>query len=354
MPFSIEPPFLQSFWIFAFVKFEFVNVQDKMTNTFNKIPQTPDEANTLMEQAIEVGDFEAAKEYYHRSEILKNYREEVNLAGTVHNYYVTQQKLSTNMNENFNSYKKQIEEARIKSDKFFQNEYRNLKRKQETELDERLDKWDKDRNSTFNTHEHDYNQTMITARLVAQQKKFDEAIKIRTLAEENLRKKSQERSKEIDAQYRRQCDLLLERQQQEINALAGRRQAELRIFDALSEAAESEALDSYLVNNASAVIGIAKRFQHDSFIPKALSMQTVRSRKLTIKPSHKNLPPERTYLKKMDNIDKALSSPLRQVPGKESSQRFSPSRTLFSKNEDEINESFSLTRSPVLSPYTRK
>lgn len=317
------------------------------------VPQTADEANALMEAAIEDGDFEAAKEYDNQLKILQNFHEELNLAGTVHNYYQRKQVLSNNMENNSLAYKQQIDEGKMKSDQYFQNEFATLRLKQETELDALLDKWDAARNSFYGHQEEEYNQMMVTARLVAQQKKFDEAIKIKTLAERNMKARTKQKFKELDEQYRRQCDLLLKRQQQEINALAGRRQAEVRIFDALFEASETEALDAFLVNNASTVISIANRFKPDSFIPKSLSMQTVRSRPMAPKQSISGIDPEKSYIKRMDTVDRTLSRPLRTAPGRKAS-KFSPSRqVLTTKTEVEVNDSFSLTRSPLSSPISK-
>ncbi|OHT13530.1 hypothetical protein TRFO_03260 [Tritrichomonas foetus] len=324
------------------------------TNPSKKqVPRTAEEANAFMEAAIEAGDFELAKEYNEQVDLLKNFHEELHLAGTVHSYFENKQALSNNMGANYVAYKKQIEEGKKKSDMFFQTEFQYLKEKQEAELDALLDKWDATRNTASEHAEAEYNQMMTTARLIAQQKKFDEAINIRNLAGQKLKSRSKQRIKELDAQFRKQCDLLLQRQQQEINALAGRRLAESRLFDALAEAAESEALDVFLVNNASAVIGIANRFRPDSFIPKSLSMQTVRSRPSAPKQT-KKMNAEKTYLKRMDNVDKTLSTPLRNAPGKKATSKFSPTREVMSKSENEINDSLSLTRSQLSSGISSK
>ena len=321
------------------------------TRLNRQIPRTMNEANALMEAAIESGDFEAAKEYNKHLDILKNFNDEIQLAGTVHNYYTNKQILSNNMGTNYTAYQNQIAEGRRKSDIYFQNEFNNLKRKQEEELDALLDKWDASRNLANDNAEAEFNQMMTTARLIAQQKKFDEAINIRNKASERLKSRTKKKVNVINKQFRHQCDLLLERQQQEINALAGRRQAEVRLFEALAEAAESEALDSFLVNNASAVISIAHNFRPDSFIPKSLSMQTVRS-----KPSAPKIPskPEAdpAYLNHMDNVDKTVSTTLRTAPGARA-VKFSPTRTVIQKKDKVINDSFSLTRSPIISPFRK-
>lgn len=316
------------------------------------VPQTVEEANALLESAIDSGDFEAAKEYDNQLKILQNFHEELNLAGTVHRYYQKKQQLSNNMGANSLAYKQQIEDAKSKSDQYFQGEFCVLRQKQEEELDTLLDKWDSTRNQHYGHQEEEYNQMMVTARLIAQQKKFDEAIKIKTMAERNMKLKTKQKFKEIDDQFRRQCDLLLKRQQQEINALAGRRQAEVRIFDALIEASETEALDAFLVNNATAVLGIANRFRPDSFIPKSLSMQTVRSKPMAPKQPQIYADPEESYLLRMDTVDRTLSRPLRAAPGKKNS-KFSPSRQILTQTEVEVNDSFSLTRSQLSSPISK-
>ena len=321
-------------------------------NAKRPVPQTIEEANALLEAAIDSGNFEAAKEYDNQLKILQNFHEELDLAGTVNNYYKKKQELSNNMGANSLAYKGQIEEAKDKSDQFFQGEFITLKKKQEEELDALLDKWDATRNEYYGHQEEEFNQMMVTARLIAQQKKFDEAIKIRTMAERNMKAKTKQKFKEVDEQFRRQCDLLLKRQQQEINALAGRRQAEMRIFEALVEAAETEALDAFLVNNASAVIGIASRFKPDSFIPKSLSMQTVRSKPMAPKQTLPTLDPEISYMLRMDTIDKTLSRPLRTAPGKRNA-KLSPSRQILTQTEVEVNDSFSLTRSQLSSPISK-
>lgn len=323
------------------------------TNSKRPVPQTIEEANALMEAAIDSGDFEAAKEYDNQLKILQNFQEELHLAGTVHNYYKKKQQLSNNMGANSSAYRQQIEDAKSISDQYFQGEFMALRQKQEAELDALLDKWDAARNEHYGHQEEEYNQMMVTARLIAQQKKFDEAIKIKTLAERNMKAKTKQKFKEIDEQFRRQCDLLLKRQQQEINALAGRRQAEIRIFDALIEASETEALDAFLVNNATAVLGIANRFKPDSFIPKSLSMQTVRSKPMAPKQTQYYIDPEKSYIRRMDVIDETLSKPLRTAPGKKNS-KFSPSRKIFTQTEVDVNDSFSLTRSQLSSPISKQ
>lgn len=309
-------------------------------------PANAAEARELMQNAIEGGDFEGAKEFYNEIDFLQNFQNEYNLARDVHDYYVNKQVISNNLDSNCKIYQQQIAEARSQSNEFFQSEYLLLKEKQETELNNFLDKWETARDKFIDTTEQEYQRTMTTARLIASQLKFDDAIKIRNKAERKLKSGLIESQKECDKHYKRQAALLLERHQLEITALSEKRKVEMKLFDALDEAAESEVLDSFLIKNANAVVEIANRFSPESFIPKSLQMQTVRGKLPPPKsdegsgPVNERLDP--LYFDHMEHLDQTIGASTRSAIGQSSRTVLTKSAVKKGRNNQELSDSFAL------------
>ena len=279
-------------------------------------PKTAAEAEYLMNLAIESGNFEDAKILAQEVESLKNFESELQLAKTVHGYYTDKQKFSNKMDRNYHGYEHQINEAKRNSEEFFRTEFQNLRVQQEEELENVLKKWDNARFDIQGDAEAEYRQTMITAKLLAARMRFDDAIKMKAEAEARLKSKTRKTTREVDLKFNTQCELLLERQESTIKALAERKNAELKLLDALLDASRSQALEFFLMNNANAILEIAARFPPGSSIPKSLQMQTVRGRPMQPKVRTETKPPEKKFMEKMDEVDRTIGYPLKAPIGR--------------------------------------
>ena len=304
-----------------------------------------------MNLAIESGNFEDAKILAQEVESLKNFESELELAKTVHGYYNDKQMFSNNMDRNYRGYEQQINEAKQNSEEFFRNEFQSLRIQQEEELENALRKWDNARFDVQGDAEAEYRQTMITAKLLAGRMRFDDAIKLKAEAEARLKSKMRKTTREIDLKFNTQCELLLERHEHTIRALAERKNAEMKLLDALLDASRSQALEFFLMNNANAVLEIAARFPPGASIPKSLQMQTVRGRPMKPKGPQPEMPvPERKFMKKMDEIDRTIGYPLKAPVGRAppGGHTMRMSTLAATREMTEVSE-LSLTRSPMKS-----
>ena len=316
-------------------------------------PKTAKEARKLMNLAIERGEFEDAKLLAEEISSLENFETELELAKTVYGYYGEKQLFSDNMDRNCKGYEQQISEARKNSQDYFSQEFFKLKEQLEQELDALLEKWDNARVVAQGDAEVEFQQTMTTAKLLASRMRFDEAIKIKNEAEAKLRVRAKNSTRKVDLKFDKQCNLLLDRQLNTIKALAERRNAEMKLFDALLDAAQSQALEMFLQNNANAVIQIAARFSPDASIPKSLQMQTIRGRPMTPKGKTDWQTPERKFMKKMIEVDKTIGYPIKAPLGRLPPSGALPTRTGGSSNEVTELSDLSLTRSPFKSPIAQ-
>ena len=341
-------------------------------------PKTAAEAEYLMNLAIESGNFEDAKILAEEVKSLKNFESELQLAKTVHGYYTDKQEFSNKMDRNYHEYEHQINEAKRNSEQFFREEFQNLRVQQEEELENVLKKWDNARFDIQGDAEAEYRQTMITAKLLAGRMRFDDAIKLKAEAEARLKSKTRKTTREVDLKFNTQCELLLERQESTIKALVERKNAELKLLDALLDASRSQALEFFLMNNANAILDIAARFPPGSSIPKSLQMQTVRGRpmkpvvrrsdaaegdedgsppppqkksmeKMDEKKSMEKMD-EKKFMEKMDEIDRIIGYPLKAPIGRAPPGGFQMKMGTIeaTKQMNDISE-LSLTRSPMKS-----
>lgn len=277
-------------------------------------PQTVEEANIMIAKAIANNDFATAKELKEELDLLQNYQNEVKLAKDVYDYYENKQKLSDTMNQNIKTYLKQIEETRINLIEEYRKTFLATKSRQTNELENIITNWGDIRNSQENPGMQDYQNLLETARILATNGKFDEAIKLKEEADEKLKHHSKVNNKAIDKMYKKKCNIMIERHRNEIKALYEHRCAELGTLDSLEQAVHSQALEQFLVHNAAEVMEIAKRFPNNSLIPKSLEMQVIHSKPMEPTSSQGPTAADPSFTQKMSSVQKNLNISIKSTP----------------------------------------
>jgi hypothetical protein len=299
------------------------------------------EVRALVDIAIESGNFEEAKDLSQEADSLEAFEAELKFAKTVHTYYTKKQTMSDAMYQNSETYSRDIEFARETTQVFYYNEYQDLKKRQEEELDTLLEKWEGNRAQSVTTGEEELKQTLATAKLLAQRHQFDEAIRIRNEADRQYRVRMGKKIAQVDSYFTRQCEAMLAKHENEIVALTKRRAAEMQLFNALIDAARRQALDKFVRDNATEVVRIVKRFPPGSIVPKCLQMQSVRGRPLERGPAQCD--PEPEFQQLMDHVDQIIGAPL-----KVGTARFATrSPEVVVRKKMDLSESLLLTRSPL-------
>jgi hypothetical protein len=243
-------------------------------------PKTVDEAQRLMQAAINEGDFEGAKLMAEEVASLQNFEAEVGLAKAVHGYYQNKQALSSTMDENCRLCSEKTKDARSKAEKFYRSEFLKMKKRHEDELEDLIRKWDDSRVDALGDAQSEFNRTMTTAKLLARRLNFDEAMRMRKEATEVLKDRSRHSPSDVNALWYRQGLLLLSRQQEELNVLIERKNLEFPLLETSRETAETQLRETFFLDNANTVMEIASTFPNtgNSFIPHSLRMQAVRGR----------------------------------------------------------------------------
>jgi hypothetical protein len=134
---------------------------------------------------------------------------------------------------------------------------------------------------------------------------------------------------------------VLTKHESEISALIKRKDAEIQLFDALGDAAQRQALDKFVRDNAIEVVHIIKRFPPGSIVPKCLQMQSVRGRPL--ERGAKPCDPDPEFQQLMDHVDQIVGAPL-----KIGTARFATrSPEVVVRKEMDLSQSLLLTRSQL-------
>jgi hypothetical protein len=187
----------------------------------------------------------------------------------------------------------------------------------------------------------EFEQTLKTAKLLAQRQQFDEAIRIRDEADHEWRVRKKKKIEQIDSYFTRQCEAVLAKHENEIGAFMKRREAEMQLFDALVDAAQRKALDKFVRDNALEVVRIVRRFPPGAVVPKCLQMQSVRG-----KPLDRGViacEPDPEFQQLMEQVDQLVGAPL-----KVGTARFAGRNPeVVVRKEMNLSESLILTRSQL-------
>jgi len=239
------------------------------------VPKTSDEARHYIDEAIDKGDFETAEYYENEYQSLLNFEREAQLGSIVSDYYEQNELLVENM-ENARIYtSEQILEAKRRSEIEFNDRFEKIKDRQEFELNSIIGEWKMARENEEEGLESDFESVMSTAKLIASQSRFQEAISIRDIAKKQLNKRKHVNHEKIDTKYKNQIDLMMNRHELELQGLVDERNAEIEGFKIMQENCNSEAMGEFLIKNANLVTNITKHFWKSGGAPRPLAMQAV-------------------------------------------------------------------------------
>lgn len=273
-------------------------------------PKTSAEAREMMQQAIEQGDYKAAKYYHEQIPYLQNYEETREVASHVSQYLNKKDEISNQIYENVQRYSQDIENAKQFSIEFHKNEFLKMRDFHRAELEELIEKWDKERTSVSTTVAEEYNQTLATAKLVADTYNFDAAIKLQKKADQILKKGGKRDIQKIDDKNMKVAELMLQRQQEEINNLKTARDIELQLLDEMMTAAETQTLEDFFNANSQEVSRIIKKFPKEISVPIALKMQITRAKPQPKMEAQTKKSTYKKFTKTMHNINKIVNNPI--------------------------------------------
>jgi hypothetical protein len=242
------------------------------------LPRTAANVRRLMNQAIDVADFETARGFAQEAESLDLYDRELRLAETVHTYYDQKKRLSDTMYHDAHLCETATREKEAKLRHYYWERFQEMKKRQETELNSVIEKWQQTRDQIAHTIEDEYHNTVDMAKLLARDQKFDEAIRVRNEAEIKFHKRASKKIDALDLYFQNQCDTLLKAQQREIALLEKEREAELTRLTACLDTWKRELGRRFRAKNAAQVVSMAVEFPPGAAMPRALQQQTVRGR----------------------------------------------------------------------------
>ncbi|EAY06862.1 hypothetical protein TVAG_340400 [Trichomonas vaginalis G3] len=273
-------------------------------------PKTSAEAVELMNQAIEDCDYKAAKYYHEQIKYLENFEETKAIAGHVANYLEKKDEISNQIYENIQRYSQDIERAKHYSIEFHKNEFIKLRDFHRNELEDLIEDWDQERSSVTYTVEEQYQQTLDTAKLVADTYNFDAAINLQKQAAKILKTGGRDDIKQFDRRMHHMAELMLKRQEEEITNLKTTRDIELQILNEMLKAAETQTLEDFFNANANEVSRIIEKFPKEISVPIALQMQITRA-----KPQPKSDAPVKKstykkFTKTMHNVNRIVNNPI--------------------------------------------
>lgn len=274
-------------------------------------PLTSKEAKRLLNAAVEIGDFELADKYYQEFNDLVNFEDEMELGCHVADYFDNNQVISTQIDTSRKQISLEISKKIELANEIFKDKLEKLQRKQEEEVNELAEKWRQSRDNTTASAMADYQQSIVTAKLVAGQCNFKEAAAIKTKSMRLQQSKTTKTNAKNDEHFSNQLKLMEKRHKIEIQKLIQTRNNEIHTLKLMLEEAPSQAGDCFQVENANNVVKVTKDFKRTRRVPLALQMQTIHGRRLDPQDGTKFMEDsDNLFTQRMANIDQTLTSPV--------------------------------------------
>ena len=287
--------------------------QYKMTRTLNaENPRTSREAKILLAGAVEAGNFEAAEKYFQDYHDLLNFEDEMHLGNRVADYFDENQVISTKYNANCQKYEKQIQNKIEKAKKLYTKKFEILKQQQELEIMQLVEEWQNQREESNKAAISDYQQSLVTARLVAGQNKFKEAAAIKEKTTKFRAAETTKINARFDLHYETQLKLMQKRHQLQLNQLIKEKHSELNTLQAMLEEAPVLATDCFNVENAQKVVQVTQKFKTSRRVPLSLAMQTVHGTRLEPEQKYRGKI-DAGYKNKMTTMTNTLRSPINHM-----------------------------------------
>ncbi|KAK8891448.1 hypothetical protein M9Y10_028657 [Tritrichomonas musculus] len=235
-------------------------------------PKSLKEAEDLFSRAIVSDDYELAEEILKQIPDLQLLEDETQLGHLVDNYLIGKEALSEQVDSNCINYEKKIQNAINQVQKDFTKQFNSLKKKQESELKAIYEQWKVKRDEIEANSLVQYEDSLVTARLLASQTCFKEAKAIRDTA---YRKKTESvinSHKSLSNKYRIIIQKMMERHEVELNSLIKKRDFRIQQINLEKESAQTTAVECFEIDNADNVVGTVNVATKP--VPLALVMQT--------------------------------------------------------------------------------
>ena len=241
-------------------------------------PKTVKEAKDLMQAAINEENFELASYYWKEAESLENFQSEISLGKVVSQYLDKKDTLTTKMSFEANNSFQEVEKLKEKVVSDYRQRFERLMSKQRDELESALEEWKEARESAQSVAEDTLRNTIQTAKILAEQKQFDEAIRLRDYAYSSHEKNANKKKKEVDTHYINLMKTMRTRHQHQMSQLATKKSNDVELLNQMLESTESNTEDQFLLKNATFVLDIVKRYPHSKVIPHSLKAQVLGNR----------------------------------------------------------------------------
>lgn len=285
------------------------------------------EAKRLLTEAVEIGDFELADKYYQEYNDLVNFEDEMELGCHVADYFDNNQVLSTQIDTSQKQISSEISDKIAMANSIFKKKLKKLQERQEEELNELAEKWRQSRDNTSASAMADYQQSIVTAKLVAGQCNFKEAAAIKTKSMRLRQSKTTKTNAKNDEHFSNQLKLMENRHKIEIKKLIQTRNNEIHTLKLMLEEAPYQAGDCFQVENANNVVKVTKDFKRTRRVPLALQMQTIHGRRLDPEDGTKFIE-DNMFTQRMADIDQTLTSPVPLTKKKPKKKKASPMPTI--------------------------
>ncbi|OHT00936.1 hypothetical protein TRFO_32234 [Tritrichomonas foetus] len=274
-------------------------------------PRTSKEAHRFLQAAVDKGDFEAADKYFNDYNDLLLFEDEMNLGMRVADYFKENQTLSTKLENNCKQFESDIQKKIDDTQNAYQRKFEKLQRKQEKELHELSEKWQSLREESSQSAMADYQQSIVTAKLIAGQNRFKEAAAIRTQSMKLRVAATTQNNARVDEHFEKQLKLMQNRHKVELKQLIQKRNNEIRTLQIMLEEAPNQAVDCFQVENANNVVNVAKKFKTDRKVPLSLQMQTIHGKRLDPQDDvmfGNNV--DGVFTQRMTNMNQTLTTPI--------------------------------------------
>jgi hypothetical protein len=239
-------------------------------------PRTVEEAQILLDQAIEDVDFDRAEEMTRELDDLQLLQDELNLSQVVSGYYEKKDTLSARLTCNYTTVELSANESIEATKTKYQYLFDRKCAEQSRELEDLFDAWRAARDGVRSLADLDFQQSMEVAKLIARDGRLKEAAQFRERSFHAKVVGSLHCNTALDSHYQRRAALMIERHKDELNPLIQERAQDINELTSRRDEQHGQGEQLWQVDNAGIVVGIRNSFKPTAKMPLSLAMQTVR------------------------------------------------------------------------------
>jgi hypothetical protein len=246
-------------------------------------PRTTEEAQILLDEAIQNDDFASAEEFARDRDDLALVREELDLGQVVSGYQERRNMLSERLAGDY-AFLERIAHCSIEAVKDdYEDQFQRKRREQRAELEGLFSEWRAARGGIRVSAEIDFEQSLKAVQTVARDRRLKEAAKLRDAA---LRARTMNRAKPntaVDAHFERRAAMIIERHRAELDILIRDRKRAIESLITTKDEAQAQAAQACELDNGAEIVSIRRGLKPGARMPLSLTMQAVRP------PSHRTI-----------------------------------------------------------------